>query len=169
MRYRFLTLIAAVLLITGCSSTNDSLSSVSGDGKGGRSGINRADVKPGTADDLALNIGDRVFFEYDRYELNSESKTTLERQATWLKKFSKLKVTIEGHADERGTREYNLALGERRASAIKDYLISLGISGKRLQTISYGKERPAVLGSDESSWSQNRRGVTSLQGLEKTS
>ncbi len=170
MRLRLLTIIAAMLLVTACTSTTDSSGSASSDGKGnGKGGINRADVTPGTQDDLVLNVGDRVFFEYDRYELNSESKATLERQAAWLKKFGGLKVTVEGHADERGTREYNLALGERRAIAVKDYLVSLGVSANRLETISYGKERPAVLGSDESSWTQNRRSVTSLKGAGPTS
>jgi peptidoglycan-associated lipoprotein len=171
MRLRLLTIIAAMLLVTACTSTTDSSGSVSGDGQGtgGKAGINRADVTPGTQDDLVLNVGDRVFFEYDRYDLNSESKSTLERQATWLKKFGNLKITIEGHADERGTREYNLALGERRAIAVKDYLVSLGIPAGRLETISFGKERPAVLGSDESSWTQNRRSVTTLKGASPTS
>jgi peptidoglycan-associated lipoprotein len=93
----------------------------------------------------------------------------LERQAAWLKKHGKLSITVEGHADERGTREYNLALGERRANSVKNYLTSLGVAAKRIETISYGKERPAVMGSNESSWSQNRRSVTVVKGGEKVS
>ena len=169
MRLRLLTILAAALLVTACASSTGSSGSVSGDGKGGKNGIAREDVTPGTQDDLVLNVGDRVFFDYDRYELKAEAKSTLERQATWLKKYKNLSIVIEGHADERGTREYNLALGERRATAVKEYLASLGISASRLSTISYGKERPAVLGSDESSWSQNRRSVTTLKNSEKTS
>ncbi len=167
MRLRLLTLFAAALLITACSSTTDQGGSVSGSGKGtsGNSGINRADVTPGTQDDLVLNVGDRIFFDYDRYDLKAEARSTLERQASWLKKFRNLNVVIEGHADERGTREYNLALGERRANSVKDYLVSLGVPSSRLSTISYGKERPAILGSDESSWSQNRRSVTTIKGV----
>jgi peptidoglycan-associated lipoprotein len=170
MRLRFLTLIAAALLMTACSSTGDQSGSASSDGgKYGKNGINRADVKPGTQDDLVLNVGDRVFFDYDRYDLKAEAKETLERQAAWLKKHGKLSITVEGHADERGTREYNLALGERRANSVKNYLTSLGVAAKRIETISYGKERPAVMGSNESSWSQNRRSVTVVKGGEKVS
>jgi peptidoglycan-associated lipoprotein len=173
MRMRLLTLFAALLLVQACSSTSQTAGSISGEGQGTAYGLAkggpRADVTPGSVDDLVLNVGDRVFFDYDRADLKSEAKTTLERQAAWLKQFRKLAITVEGHADERGTREYNLALGERRAQAIKDYLVSLGVSTSRIKTISYGKERPAVLGSDESSWSQNRRGVSVIQGSEKTS
>jgi peptidoglycan-associated lipoprotein len=170
---RLLTILAAVLLVTACSSTSNTTGSVSGDGKGSAYGSAkggpRADVPPGSVDDLVLNVGDRVFFDYDRFDLKAEAKSTLERQASWLKQYRSFSITVEGHADERGTREYNLALGEKRAAAIKDYLTSLGVSASRVKTISYGKERPAVLGSDESSWAQNRRGVTVIQGTEKNS
>jgi peptidoglycan-associated lipoprotein len=173
MRMRLLTILAAVLLVTACSSTSNTTGSVSGDGKGSAYGSAkggpRADVPPGSVDDLVLNVGDRVFFDYDRFDLKAEAKSTLERQASWLKQYRSFSITVEGHADERGTREYNLALGEKRAAAIKDYLTSLGVSASRVKTISYGKERPAVLGSDESSWAQNRRGVTVIQGTEKNS
>lgn len=115
---------------------------------------------PGTQQDLVVNIGDRVFFGYDRYDLNAEGQAVLGMQAEWLGRHPNITITIEGHADERGTREYNLALGERRASSVKRYLMALGIDGNRINVISYGKERPAVLGSNPSSWAQNRRGVT---------
>jgi peptidoglycan-associated lipoprotein len=95
--------------------------------------------------------------------VSDEARATLDRQASWLQQYSNLSITIEGHADERGTREYNLALGERRANAVKNYLVARGVSGSRINTISYGKERPAVVGSDEASWAQNRRGVTVVQ------
>src|SRR5690606_13012106 len=114
-------------------------------------------------EDLAQNVGDRVFFGYDRYDLAAEARATLEKQATWLQQYPNLVITIEGHADERGTREYNLALGERRANSVKNYLVALGVPASRITTISYGKERPAVVGSDEMAWSQNRRGVTVVQ------
>lgn len=171
MRLRFLSILAAALLVTACSTTADQAGTSSGEGgrSGGKAGISRADVKPGTQDDFVLNVGDQVFFDYDRYDLKSEAKSTLERQATWLKKYNNMTITVEGHADERGTREYNLALGERRASAVKDYLVSLGVKASRVETISYGKERPAVLGSNESSWAQNRRGVTVVKNAEKVS
>lgn len=115
---------------------------------------------PGTQQDLVVNVGDRVFFGYDRSDLTAEGQGTLQMQADWLKQYPSVNVTIEGHADERGTREYNLALGERRAQAVKSYLVALGISPMRITTISYGKERPAVMGSNPAAWSQNRRGVT---------
>src|SRR5690606_29890270 len=102
-------------------------------------------------------------FGYDQYDLSQEARDTLGRQATWLNQYSSLRVTVEGHADERGTREYNLALGERRANAVKSYLVALGVDGSRITTVSYGKERPAVPGSNETAWAQNRRGVTVVE------
>ena len=118
-----------------------------------------ADLKAAQAD-LEANVGDRVFFETDSSVIDSEAQATLERQASWLRQYGSVNVVVEGHCDERGTREYNLGLGERRANAAKNYLVGLGISPSRVSTISYGKERPSVLGHDESAWSQNRRSVT---------
>ncbi|MEE8504912.1 MAG: peptidoglycan-associated lipoprotein Pal [Kiloniellales bacterium] len=106
-----------------------------------------------------VNVGDRVFFDLDKSDLKPEARATAESVATWMNSYPAVAVTIEGHADERGTREYNLALGERRANSVRDYLVALGVNANRLSTISYGKERPAVLGSNEDSWTQNRRGV----------
>lgn len=117
---------------------------------------------PGSQQDLVVNVGDRVFFGYDQYNLTPEAQRTLELQAEWLKQYPDTNVTIAGHADERGTREYNLALGDRRATSVKNYLVALGIDPRRVTTISYGKERPAVLGSNPSAWAQNRRGVTTV-------
>jgi peptidoglycan-associated lipoprotein len=117
-------------------------------------------IKAGSLEDFRVNVGDRVFFGYDKFDLSADARRTLERQAAWLKQYGSVRVVIEGHADERGTREYNLALGERRANSQKDYLVALGIPAARLSTVSYGKERPAVLGSNEAAWSQNRRGVS---------
>lgn len=117
---------------------------------------------PGTQEDLLVNVGDRVFFGYDRYDLSPEAQALLDAQAKWLVQYPSLSVTVEGHADERGTREYNLALGERRANSVKNYLIALGVEAYRINTISYGKERPAVPGSNETAWAQNRRGVTKV-------
>lgn len=115
----------------------------------------------GTATQSSLEsyAGDRIFFGFDTAELTPTARQTLQRQAEWLQRHRNVKAIVEGHADERGTREYNLALGERRATAAKNYLVALGISPDRLKTISYGKERPAVLGSGESVWRQNRRSV----------
>jgi peptidoglycan-associated lipoprotein len=113
-----------------------------------------------TIEYLASGVPDRVFFATNKSSLTTKSRETLRKQATYLRKNKKLNVTIEGHADERGTREYNLALGERRANAAKDYLMTYGISGKRISVISYGKEKPVNPGSDPLAWSQNRRSVT---------
>ena|SRR5215471_18175811 len=117
---------------------------------------------PGSAQDFVVNVGDRVFFETDSSELTSQARTTLDKQAQWLQYYHRYSFTIEGHADERGTREYNIALGARRAQTVRDYLVSRGIDGNRMRTISYGKERPVAVCNDISCWSQNRRAVTVL-------
>ena len=117
---------------------------------------------PGSQQDFVVNVGDRVFFESDSTELTSQSVATLEKQAQWLQVYNQYTFTIEGHADERGTREYNIALGARRAQTVRDYLASRGISPQRMRTISYGKERPVAVCNDISCWSQNRRAVTVL-------
>jgi peptidoglycan-associated lipoprotein len=119
-------------------------------------------IKPGTQEHLVLNVGDRVFFDFDKSELKPDARATIERWADYLKQFPELTVTIEGHADERGTREYNLGLGERRASSALNYLVALGVNSARVGTISYGKERPVCVTSDEGCWSQNRRGVLTI-------
>jgi peptidoglycan-associated lipoprotein len=120
-------------------------------------------VVPGSLMDFQTNVGDRVFFEYDRSDLTDQDRGVLQKQAAWLQRFPRVVLRIEGHCDERGTREYNLALGARRAQAVKDYLASLGVSQARLETISYGKERPVCVASNEACWSQNRRGVSTIQ------
>ena len=119
---------------------------------------------PGSAQDFTVNVGDRVFFETDSSQLTSDGQLTLDRQAAWLTQYAQYAIQIEGHADERGTREYNLALGARRAAATRDYLIARGIAPTRLDVISYGKERPVATCNDITCWSQNRRAVTVLQG-----
>ncbi len=124
--------------------------------------VQQSSIVPGSAEDLRVNVGDTVHFDYDRYEVLEADRTVLQRQATWLGKYPSVRVTIEGHCDERGTREYNLALGARRANAVKEYLVSLGVASGRLETISYGKERPICTESSESCYAQNRRGVTTI-------
>lgn len=119
-------------------------------------------IIPGSAEDLRVNVGDTVHFAYNEYNIEDTDKTILQRQAAWLQKYPQVRIKIEGHCDERGTREYNLALGARRANAVKEYLISAGVSSARLDTISYGKERPICTDSNESCWAQNRRGVTTI-------
>ncbi len=117
---------------------------------------------PGSQQDFVVNVGDRVFFESDSSELNSQSRVTLDKQAQWLQQYGNYSFTIEGHADERGTREYNIALGARRAQAVRDYLAARGIPASRMRTVSFGKERPVAVCNDISCWSQNRRAVTVL-------
>jgi peptidoglycan-associated lipoprotein len=160
-----LTAVAAISLLTACE-TAPTETTVDGSGVGisddsGSYGIGiDSDVTPGTQADLEANVGDRVFFATDSSVVAGEGQSVLERQAAWLRQYEDVNVAIEGHADERGTREYNLALGERRANSAKDFLVGLGISPARISTISYGKERPSVLGHTSSAWSQNRRAVT---------
>jgi peptidoglycan-associated lipoprotein len=117
---------------------------------------------PGSQQDFVVNVGDRVFFETDSTELTPQSRATLDKQAQWLGRYNRYSFTVEGHADERGTREYNLALGARRAQVTRDYLVSRGINAQRIRTISYGKERPVAVCDDISCWSQNRRAVIVL-------
>ncbi len=117
---------------------------------------------PGSQQDFVVNVGDRVFFETDSTELTVQARSTLEKQAQWLQAYNRYSFTIEGHADERGTREYNIALGARRAQVVHDYLAARGVDPNRMRTISYGKERPVAVCNDISCWSQNRRAVTVL-------
>jgi len=117
---------------------------------------------PGSQQDFIVNVGDRVFFDTDSSELTAQSRATLDKQAQWLNQYGSYAFTIEGHADERGTREYNIALGARRAQTVREYLVSRGVQAQRMHTISYGKERPVAVCNDISCWSQNRRAVTVL-------
>lgn len=168
MKFRNLLMIsAAVLTLSACSDDDQAVDTAAPMYPGATStgtdfgtGAPVNGVVPGSQQDLAINVGDRVFFGYDQSDLSPEARATLERQAAWLKQYPNNSITIEGHADERGTREYNLALGEKRATATKSYLQSLGIDGFRVNTVSYGKERPAVPEASASAWSQNRRAVT---------
>ena len=121
-------------------------------------------ILPGSAEDFRVNVGDTVHFGYNEYSIQDTDKGTLSKQAAWLSKYPSVKLTVEGHADERGTREYNLALGARRANAVKEFLVAQGVSAGRLETVSYGKERPICTESNEGCWAQNRRGVTTITG-----
>lgn len=150
MRATWLTPFAALLLLWGCSSEPTAPPPAAGG----------AGPVPGTQQDLEVNVGDRVFFAFDSSELSPEAQGTLQRQAAWLKQYGNVRVQIEGHCDERGTREYNLALGARRANAVQRYLASLGVPASRMTTISYGKEYPADPRSTEDAWAKNRRAVT---------
>lgn len=117
---------------------------------------------PGSLEDFRVSVGDRVFFGYDRFDLTPEARAVLERQAAWLRQYPNVRVLIAGNCDERGTREYNLALGARRAAAVRDYLASLGVAANRMETVSYGKERPIDPRSNEEAWSVNRNGHTQI-------
>ena len=160
---------AGLSFLAGCSSS-DETPALTGDAAAGAAGgsaaggISSSDLPgepvPGSQEDLEVSVGDRVLFDYDSSVLDPAATQTLDRQAAWLKQYPDVIVTIEGHADERGTREYNLALGDRRANAVKNYLLALGVSADRLLTISYGEERPADPAHDEAAWAANRRAVT---------
>src|SRR5690242_1028739 len=160
MNLRSLSLLAGVLLLAACASDNADKGGAAGAGAGANAPTTASSPAPGSPQDFIQNVGDRVFFDFDKSDIKPEGRTVLQRQADWLKKYPNVTVSVEGHCDERGTREYNLALGERRATAVKKMLVALGVAANRVSTISYGKERPAVVGSTEAAWAQNRRGVT---------
>ncbi len=124
--------------------------------------VQQSTITPGSLEDFRQNVGERVYFDLDQYRLDSDDQEILRRQAAWLNAYPNVRVLIAGNADERGTREYNLALGERRANAAKDYLVSLGVSASRIDTVSYGKERPIAAGSNEESWALNRNAWTQI-------
>ena len=145
---KFAAVIAAGLMIAGCAKQQVDQSGAS--------------AAPGSQQDFVVNVGDRVFFETDSSELTEQARATLDKQAQWLSNYNRYSFTVEGHADERGTREYNIALGARRAQTVREYLVSRGVSAQRMRTISYGKERPVAVCDDISCWSQNRRAVTVL-------
>ncbi|MBL6761801.1 MAG: peptidoglycan-associated lipoprotein Pal [PS1 clade bacterium] len=150
----------AGLTLAGCASTaNQGSSSTSSSS----TSASTAASGSASAQYLVQNVGDRVFFQTDQSNLDGSARATLRNQAQWLAQNGSINLIIEGHADERGTREYNLALGARRANAVRDFLISEGVDGNRLQTISYGKERPVSLCSEEACWSKNRRSVATIR------
>ena len=150
---KFVAVLAFALGAAACSSNR------SADGfAGGAGGV----ATPGSAQDFALNVGDRVFFESDQTDLTPTAIATLDKQAQWLARYPRHTFLVEGHADERGTREYNFSLGSRRSQVVREYLASRGVSSARMRTVSYGKERPVAVCNDISCWSQNRRAVTVL-------
>lgn len=176
---KFLLIALIPLVLTACSSKKDlgdsdgmtlgqpadlNQGTAVGDGSNGYgAGVGNVDGSaiPGSQADLAAQAGsDIVYFETDQHDLNSQSRSIIDGQARWLNNYPNLNVTIEGHADERGTREYNLALGDRRANSVKNYMIAVGVDPRRINTISYGKEQPLVVGADGTSWAQNRRART---------
>ncbi|QBK31718.1 peptidoglycan-associated lipoprotein Pal [Roseitalea porphyridii] len=156
VRAVFIVAIAA-LTITGCAQNRSNLPDNAGD-------LGLSGAAPGSTQDFTVNVGDRIFFDTDSSVIRADAQTTLARQAQWLNQYPNYQITVEGHADERGTREYNLALGARRAAATRAFLESRGVSGARIRTISYGKERPVATCDAASCWNQNRRAVTVLTG-----
>ena len=172
MFHKILYTFFLILFVSACSTTSKDTADSSGSGSSGvfnststtseeETAADSGGIEPGSQEDLIVNVGDRVFFGYDSAELDSDAKELLQAQAAWFKEHNITSVTIEGHCDERGTREYNLALGEKRAQAVKNYLNGLAVFPV-INTLSYGKERPAVVGSNEGAWSQNRRSVTQV-------
>jgi peptidoglycan-associated lipoprotein len=157
---RLAAALTAALAIAACSKTPDP-NAAGGIGVGG-AGAGAA--IPGSQQDFVVNVGDRVFFETDSTDLTSQAQATLDKQSRWLSQYPRYTITVEGHADERGTREYNFALGAKRAEVTKNYLAARGIPASRIRTISFGKERPVAVCNDISCWSQNRRAVTLLGG-----
>ena len=147
------------LAVTGCASKKNNLPNNAGD-----LGLGANGATPGSAQDFAVNVGDRIFFDTDSSVVRADAQATLAKQAQWLAQYPNYAITVEGHADERGTREYNIALGARRAAATRDFLSAQGVPAQRIKTISYGKERPVAVCDDISCWSQNRRAVTALGG-----
>ena len=160
--FKLAALVASGLALTACAKNGAEDAALAGGGLGSGSGYGTGASSPGSVQDFAVNVGDRVFFESDQTDLSQTAQTTLDKQARWLGQYGRYAFTVEGHADERGTREYNFALGARRAESVKSYLIAKGIAAGRIRTISYGKERPVAVCNDISCWSQNRRAVTVL-------
>ena len=152
--FKLASVLVAASLLAACSSTKEETPAPV------VSAPSASSIKPGSADDFRVNVGDTVFFDTDQHTVRADAQTVLQKQAAWLKQYPQAKLMVEGHADERGTREYNLALGDRRAYAVKEFLVSLGVDAARLQTKSYGKERPICSESDDSCWQQNRRGYS---------
>ena len=158
---RYSIILMSALIIAACATVPDeTVSSSSSSTSSGPQVVDGVYVGSETVEMLAVDVPDRVFFAYDSFALNSNAQDTLSKQVAWLKANGSVTIAIEGHADERGTREYNLALGDRRANAAKDFLMSQGISANRITTISFGKEKPVVNASNDKAWAQNRRSVT---------
>lgn len=152
-------MIAAFSLLVGCSSTPATTGATAGNG--GMASTSGA--APGSQEDLVANVGDRVFYALNESTLSSDAKGTLDRQSAWLGKYPSVSVQIAGNCDDRGTEEYNIALGQRRANAARDYLVARGVSSSRITTISYGKDRPTALGDNEEAYQQNRNAITSVK------
>jgi len=157
MNTKILGAFAAVALLAACANQNTGAATGSG------AAAATAGPAPGSEEDLVANVGDRVFYDFDRSNLRADARTTLDRQSGWLAKYPQVNVQVAGNCDDRGTEEYNLALGQRRANAARDYLVARGVAGARISTISYGKDRPTAMGDNEQAWAQNRNAITSVR------
>ncbi len=157
---KVLAALAAVALLAACSDSSDSTTAATGTGA---SAAGSGAPAPGSQEDLVANVGDRVLFAFNESTLSGEARSTLDRQSGWLGRYPQVSVQIAGNTDSRGTEEYNLALGQRRANAARDYLVARGVSSARISTISYGKDRPVALGDNEEAWAQNRNAITSVR------
>jgi len=167
MNLRYLSILAAVALVAACESPSTKEAQKAGGEAQAQPPATQAQPvagpEKGSQADFVANVGDRVFFDYDKSDLKADARAQLAKWVAFLKAYPNDKLTVEGHCDERGTVEYNLALGDRRATAVKNFLVAEGIDAARLKTISYGKSCPAVMGHDETAWKQNRRGVGVVQ------
>jgi peptidoglycan-associated lipoprotein len=156
MNMKLIGALMGIALLAGCASNTASTA-----GTGGAA-VSSGPV-PGSQEDLVANVGDRVFYAFDSSKLSTDATGTLERQSGWLAKYPQVSIQVAGNTDDRGTEEYNLALGQRRANSARDYLVAKGVSSARISTISYGKDRPTALGDDEQAWAQNRNAITSVK------
>jgi peptidoglycan-associated lipoprotein len=155
MNMKMLGAFAAVALLAACATPPTAQTT--------STGMATATIVPGSQEDLVKNVGDRVFFDFDKSALKADAHATLDKQAAWLKQYMQNNVQIAGNCDDRGTEEYNIALGQRRANAARDYLVAKGVAGSRVTTISYGKDRPTAMGDNEQAWAQNRNAITSVR------
>ena len=168
MKIRLILMMFAVISVSACTSDGENSADMMADGSMMNdpmrdSGVTSVGLSEGTQENLVATVGDRVFFGYDEHNLTDQARQIVGMQAEWLQQYPNVNVVVEGHCDERGTREYNLALGDRRATALRNYLIASGVSPERVRTISYGKERPATPGSYPEAWAQNRRSVLVIE------
>jgi len=161
MNTKMLGALAAVALLAACSSHAPQTTAATTSGSGATAAT--SGPAPGSQEDLVANVGDRVFFALDSSQLSSDARGTLDRQSAWLGRYPQVSVQVAGNADDRGTEEYNLALGQRRANSARDYLVARGVNSSRISTISYGKDRPTALGDNEEAWAQNRNAITSVR------
>jgi peptidoglycan-associated lipoprotein len=159
MNVKMMAALGALALLTACSNPESPAPTTSGTG----ASASTAGPVPGSEEDLVANVGDRVFYALDSSQLSGDARSTLDRQSGWLGRYPQVSVQMAGNCDDRGTEEYNLALGQRRANAARDYLVARGVSSARISTISYGKDRPTALGDNEEAWAQNRNAITSVR------